>query len=231
MDEAAKPLPRLFEKSWQSGEAPTDWKRGNITPVYKKAKKEDPGNYRLVSLISVPSKIMEHILLETMLRHMEQKEMSGDRQHGFTKGKLCLTDLVASYNGVTALVDRGRATAVVYPDLCKAFDTVPHDILVSKLKRHGFDGWSTRWIRNWLDGNIQRVVVNGLMSMWRPVMHGLPEGLLLELVLVKIFVGDMHSRIADDSNMCGAADMLEGREGLASQGTLTGLRGEPMRTS
>ncbi|KFZ46526.1 hypothetical protein N321_12462, partial [Antrostomus carolinensis] len=74
-DEVAKPLSIIFEKSWQSGEVPTDWKKGNITPIFKKGNKEDPGNYRPVSLTSVPGKIMEQILLETMLRHMENEKM------------------------------------------------------------------------------------------------------------------------------------------------------------
>lgn len=81
-----------------------------------------------------------------MLRHIENKEMVGNHHHGFTKRKLSLTNLVAVYDRITVLVEKGRATNVTYLDLSKAFDAVSYNI--SKLRRHGFDGWTTQWIKN-----------------------------------------------------------------------------------
>ncbi|KFV76362.1 RNA-directed DNA polymerase from mobile element jockey, partial [Struthio camelus australis] len=74
-DVIARPLSITFERSWQSGEAPEDWKKANVTPVFKKGKKEEPGNYRPVSLTSIPGKVMEQLVLDTIYRHMKDKKV------------------------------------------------------------------------------------------------------------------------------------------------------------
>ncbi|KAK4818214.1 hypothetical protein QYF61_008704 [Mycteria americana] len=181
-----------LEQSWLTGEVPVDWTLANVTPIFKKGRKEDPGNYRPVSLTSVPGKLMEQIILSAITWHVEDNQGIKPSQHGFRKGRSCLTNLISFYDKVTRLMDEGKAVDVVYLDFSKAFDTVSHSILLEKLAAHGLDRCSLRWVKNWLDGRAQRVVVNGVKSR-------------IECTL---------SKFADDTNLGRGVDLLEGRKAL-----------------
>ncbi|KAK4826426.1 hypothetical protein QYF61_008959 [Mycteria americana] len=110
--------------------------------------KEDPENYRLVSLTLIPGKVMEQLFLETISRHIKDKKIIRSSQHGFAKGKSCLTNLIIFYNEMSGLVDEGRAVDIVY----LGFDTVSHKILIDELLMYGLDKQTVRWIENWLNG-------------------------------------------------------------------------------
>ena len=129
-DVIAEPLSIIFGRSWRTGEVPEDLRKASVTPVFNKGKKEDPGNYRAVSITSIPGKMMQQLILEVIIKQVEEEKVIRSSQHGFTKGKSCLTNLIASYDGMTGWVGEGRAVDVVYLDFSKAFDTVSHNILL-----------------------------------------------------------------------------------------------------
>jgi len=127
---------------------------------------------------------------------------------------------MAFYEGLMALLDKGRATDAIYLDLCKAFDLVPYHILISKLEKYRCEEWIIPWIKNWLEGHSQRVVVIGSVFKWRSQVVS-PQESILGLVLFNTFIKYTDRgiectliRFADDTKLSGAADTVEGSDAV-----------------
>ncbi len=115
----------IFRRSLDEGEVPEDWKTANVTPIFKKGTKSDPGNYRPVSLTSVCCKMLKSIIRDDLMEHLLRNDLLRPSQHGFMPKKSCTTNLLEFLEKLTKTLDEGEAMDIVFLDFAKAFDKVP----------------------------------------------------------------------------------------------------------
>ena len=157
----APAMATIFQASIDTGKLPDDWLNVNITPVHKKGDVHLPENYRPVSLTCVSCKHLEHIICKHILDHLERNKILTTQNHGFRSGYSCETQLVATVHDLLGKFDVWAQIDMVILDFSKAFDTVPHQKLLHKMRQYGVDGNINAWLCDFLTNRKMRVVIDG----------------------------------------------------------------------
>ena len=188
-------LRHLFQRSIDTLQLPTAWKKARVSCIYKnKGAKSDCENYRPVSILSIPSKIMESIVCKNIDNHLEQHALIYNRQWGFRKNHSTITALLHMTETWKKLVDNKMYVGVLFLDFRKAFDSLDHGVIVKKLSACGISGNLYEWIANYLSHRQQVTLVNGKISTDTDVKCGAPQGSLLGPRLFSITANDLDPK-------------------------------------
>ena len=172
------PLMFIFETSMQTRCLPSHCLTYLVVPIYKKASRFDPLNYKPVSITSVPCKILERIIVKQLNAYLNDNSISNDDQFGFRSGRSTKDQVLLTYEDITSSVDKGHITDLIFFNFSKVFDLVCHRILLLKLLDFGITGHIHHSIAAFLNYRTMKVKFDGVESFSVKVISGVPQGSL-----------------------------------------------------
>ena len=191
-EEVSPALSVLVNTSLMTGIFPGVFKKAQITPLFKnKGSREDKSNYRPVSNLSTPGKVLEIVANIQITRYCEQVGILGKHQHGFRSGRSTTSAIISSLVKWQAAKEKKLFTGCLLYDLSAAYDTISPELLVKKAVLYGFDTTSANWLTSFTTGRYQAVRVGNFTSAYKQLKCGVPQGSPLSCVLFLMYVQDL----------------------------------------